>query len=64
MKEQQRFNKMSWADIIDEMDDCDNDIIKNLYNIIDIPVTNESISWDMENIKKFSVEEEWQNVNF
>ena len=64
MKEQQRFNKMSWADIIDEMDDCDNDIIKNLYNIIDIPVTNESISWDMENIKKFSVEEEWQNGNF
>ena len=64
MKEQQRFNKMSWADIIDEMDDCDNDIIKNLYNIIDIPVTNASISWDMENIKKFSVEEEWQNVNF
>lgn len=64
MKEQQRFNKMSWADIIDEMDDCNNDIIKNLYNIIDIPVTNETISWDMENIKKFSEKEEWQNGNF
>lgn len=64
MKEQQHVNKMSWADIIDEMDDCNNDIIKNLYNIIDIPVTNETISWDMENIKKFSEEEEWQNGNF
>lgn len=58
------YGKVSWNDMVDDMDDYDtyNIVIPMIYDIINEKTTNKNIIYDKDIINKYSSHEEWLNL--